>query len=307
MECDQISKNVHSALPINVEDARMDVDTDLSEVANAIAKEESVLMDVCGTAVVDVVKNKHNECLNGKDEVDHFTKKSCSIQSETVKTSPQVHSVGTKTKDIIDKTNLNKTEVDTTGDTKEELELDFSEEFLIPEYISDKEFATSEEMLSCCPWELGQLAWARMSIYPFWPCIVTYEPSPLQTYRKIQSKGRSKTLMIHVHFFNDHGRHSWIPSHHMIPFNGIEDFRKRARSVTENIRKKEPKFAAAMVIKPTIFPTWQKAVAEAMDVLYDLDLSALENFKKKGKKTPISSDEPEPKRKRKSKGDDDGP
>jgi hypothetical protein len=85
--------------------------------------------------------------------------------------------------------------------------------------------------------------------------------------------------MIHVHFFNDNGRHSWIPSHHMIPFYGIEDFRKRANLITDVIRKKEPKFAAALSVKPNIFGTWQKAVAEAMDVLYELDMTALDNFK----------------------------
>ena len=85
--------------------------------------------------------------------------------------------------------------------------------------------------------------------------------------------------MVHVHFFNDNGRHCWVPSHHMIPFKGIEDFRKRASLVTDEIHKKEPKFAAALFVKPSIFKTWQKAVAEAMDVLDELDLSPLECFK----------------------------
>lgn len=115
----------------------------------------------------------------------------------------------------------------------------------------------------------------------------------------------SKTLMIHVHFFNDNARHCWVPAHHMIPFVGIEDFRKRASLVTEIIRKKEPKFAAALTIKPGTFATWQKAVAEAMDVLYDLDYSPLEMFKAKAKEeVQVKATKSTAGRKRKRKDDD---
>ncbi|XP_058807272.1 histone-lysine N-methyltransferase NSD2-like [Phymastichus coffea] len=152
-------------------------------------------------------------------------------------------------------------------------------EISISQSISINKSMTFDDILQSCEWEVDDLAWARMSIYPFWPCIVTYDPSSLMTYKKVQSIRNSKTLMIHVHFFNDSGRHCWVPAHHMIPFVGIEDFRKRANMVTDMIRKKEPKFAAALTIKPSTFLTWQKAVAEAMDVLYDLDHSSLENFK----------------------------
>lgn len=38
-----------------------------------------------------------------------------------------------------------------------------------------------------CPWVLGQLAWARGSSYPFWPCVVTLDPKTMLYYR-VQSK-----------------------------------------------------------------------------------------------------------------------
>ncbi|XP_014222900.1 histone-lysine N-methyltransferase NSD2-like isoform X1 [Trichogramma pretiosum] len=169
--------------------------------------------------------------------------------------------------------------------------------------VRNDEPLTSEELINTCKWELNQLAWARMSIYPFWPCMVTHDPNSLLTYKKVSTVGKMKSLMIHVHFFNDHGRHSWIPSHHMIPFLGIEDFRNKANQITNDVRKKEPKFASALTIKPNIFPTWQKAVAEAMDVLYELDLSSTEIFKAKLKdmtnKVSKSDEKTSNKRKRK--------
>ncbi|KAJ8687317.1 hypothetical protein QAD02_023111 [Eretmocerus hayati] len=166
---------------------------------------------------------------------------------------------------------------------------------------------TSGDILQNSSWELGKLAWARMSIYPFWPCVVTYDPQMMMTYQKVQFKGRSKTLMIHVHFFHDNGKHCWVPAHHMFPFTGIHDFRRRASLVDDAMKKKDPKLAAALVVKPNLFGNWQKAVAEAMDVLYELDLTSLENFKPRLK--DLTNDTPKTnsaKRKRKPKTENHG-
>lgn len=34
-----------------------------------------------------------------------------------------------------------------------------------------------EELQAKSPWSLGQLVWARMGNYPFWPSIVTLDPT----------------------------------------------------------------------------------------------------------------------------------
>jgi hypothetical protein len=47
---------------------------------------------------------------------------------------------------------------------------------------------TSENVLRNSFWEIGQLAWARMSIYPFWPCMITFDPNSLMAFQKVQSK-----------------------------------------------------------------------------------------------------------------------
>jgi len=38
-----------------------------------------------------------------------------------------------------------------------------------------------------CNWMVGQLAWARVGNFPFWPCIVTFDPTSM-TYHKLRSK-----------------------------------------------------------------------------------------------------------------------
>lgn len=81
--------------------------------------------------------------------------------------------------------------------------------------------------------------------------------------------------MIHIHF--------WIPAHNIIPFLGIDEFRKRVNSINDVFRQKEPKFTSAFTIELNVFLKWQKAVDEAMDVFLDLDMTTLEIFKQQGK------------------------
>lgn len=38
-----------------------------------------------------------------------------------------------------------------------------------------------------CPWMVGQLAWARVGNFPFWPCMVTVDPAS-RIYYKLRGK-----------------------------------------------------------------------------------------------------------------------
>jgi len=46
-----------------------------------------------------------------------------------------------------------------------------------------------------CHWMLGQLAWARIGNYPFWPCMVTDDP-----ISRIYHKFKGKFLKSDVYF-----------------------------------------------------------------------------------------------------------
>lgn len=57
-------------------------------------------------------------------------------------------------------------------------------------FMSPTEEASSSIMTkpsADCRWALGQLAWARVGNFPFWPCIVTFDPVSM-TYYKRQGK-----------------------------------------------------------------------------------------------------------------------
>lgn len=48
---------------------------------------------------------------------------------------------------------------------------------------SQKAVSPSKE---CC-WMVGQLAWARVGNFPFWPCVVTLDPVSM-SYHKLKGK-----------------------------------------------------------------------------------------------------------------------
>jgi len=72
-------------------------------------------------------------------------------------------------------------------------------------------------------------------------------------------------IMIHVHYFGDKGRHSWVSANCMLQFTCLADFLKLAESLTTETKKKNAKYAAAFVVKLGIKKKWQNAVQEAME------------------------------------------
>jgi hypothetical protein len=38
------------------------------------------------------------------------------------------------------------------------------------------EMTVSNEKVPGCDWAIGDLAWARVAGYPFWPCMITLDP-----------------------------------------------------------------------------------------------------------------------------------
>lgn len=76
---------------------------------------------------------------------------------------------------------------------------------------------------------------------------------------------KSVIMMVHVHYFGDKGRHSWVSANCMMQFTSLADFQKLAESLTTDTKKKDPKYVAAFVVKPGIKKKWQNAVKEATE------------------------------------------
>jgi len=115
--------------------------------------------------------------------------------------------------------------------------------------------------------------------------------------------------MIHVQYFGDNERHSWVSSNSMIQFTNRDDFIK----LSVEQRKKYPKSTGAFIIKQGTKAKWDKAVEEAMEVQPMTIEERVEAFapKKKISKPKItlklSSNDQKNKNKRKNSIDQDKP
>lgn len=74
-------------------------------------------------------------------------------------------------------------------------------------------------------------------------------------------------LMIHVQYFGDKERHSWVSSNCMIQFTNRDDFVKLSELLTAEQKKKYTRYSGAFVIKQGTKAKWDKAVEEAMEIL----------------------------------------
>jgi hypothetical protein len=81
--------------------------------------------------------------------------------------------------------------------------------------------------------EAGDLTWAKIGTHPYWPCMVTEEPSSGQ-HRKIVTN-RSQPYY-HVRFFGDRGRRSWVNANHMMLYCGKDDLDKLAKMLKAEVK-----------------------------------------------------------------------
>ncbi|XP_029154906.1 histone-lysine N-methyltransferase NSD2 [Nylanderia fulva] len=157
-----------------------------------------------------------------------------------------------------------------------------------------------------CKWVVGQLAWAKVGSFPYWPCVVTLDPLTL-IYHKLRVTSRANILMIHVQYFGDKGRHSWVSANSMMQFTNLDDFIKLSESLTAETKKKDAR-AAAFIVKPGMKSKWENAVDEAMKVQPMTIEDRAETFAPKIKRSKDAKSSTEKKNnKRKYSTDQDGP
>ncbi|XP_054978282.1 DNA mismatch repair protein Msh6 isoform X2 [Sorex araneus] len=71
---------------------------------------------------------------------------------------------------------------------------------------------------SSCDFTPGDLVWAKMEGYPWWPCLVYNHPFD-GTF--IREKGKkSKSIRIHVQFFDDSPTRGWVSKRMLKPYTG---------------------------------------------------------------------------------------
>ncbi|CAH2984920.1 unnamed protein product [Chilo suppressalis] len=128
-----------------------------------------------------------------------------------------------------------------------------------------------------CEYQVGDLAWARMGTYPFWPCIVTREPSSGMFVKK-KLFGRIEHDIIHVTFFGDNGRRSWIVDSMLRKFLGQLEFEATREHFGSSAKKRDPKLYAAFFVSEKKMPQWSISVEEAETLLREPKRLRIEIF-----------------------------
>ncbi|XP_069362911.1 uncharacterized protein [Maniola hyperantus] len=113
-----------------------------------------------------------------------------------------------------------------------------------------------------CEYQVGDLAWARMGTYPFWPCIITRDPLSGMFVKK-KLFGRIERDVLHVTFFGDNGRRGWIVGTMLRKFLGQLEFEAARANFPPEVKKKDPRLHAAFFISEKKMSQWQVSVDEA--------------------------------------------
>lgn len=93
--------------------------------------------------------------------------------------------------------------------------------------IDDFEMENSE-------FKLGMLCWARVNLMEsFWPCIVCKDPEKniFMEMKKVRNKMSAR---VHLRYFGDNGRRSWVLKTNIISFHGLVAFENEYKVVTKS-------------------------------------------------------------------------
>lgn len=151
----------------------------------------------------------------------------------------------------------------------------------ITENTSDQELPNSEKaesvikeyvikpvgQLGCEPpnWEAGDLVWARVYGYPFWPALITLDRE-LQGFTKNKAIGRVLSQPhLHVQFFKDQGRHSWLPYSSVVPYSSFTFVEANNEELAEV--RKNPKMTSAFHVKRSQRAKFLSAADEANEMI----------------------------------------
>ncbi|KAL1138202.1 hypothetical protein AAG570_009893 [Ranatra chinensis] len=95
-----------------------------------------------------------------------------------------------------------------------------------------------------------------------------YENKKQETTEIVVGKTRQNRLFLHVRFFGDNGRRSWVVSTHIMPFQGLDSFQNLVdETCTPEMKKRDPRMYKAFFVGSSIRKAWQAAVSEAESLI----------------------------------------
>ncbi|KAJ8380024.1 hypothetical protein SKAU_G00008020 [Synaphobranchus kaupii] len=125
-----------------------------------------------------------------------------------------------------------------------------------------KHFPTVITGTGCCKdHEVGDLVWAKVGTYPWWPCMVSSDPQ-LSVHTRINTRGHRE---YHVQFFGSVPERAWIHEKRVVVYQGEHQFHELQ---AETLRKTSNPAERHKLLKPTPQrerAQWEVGVGHAED------------------------------------------
>ncbi|XP_036383499.1 histone-lysine N-methyltransferase NSD3 [Megalops cyprinoides] len=127
---------------------------------------------------------------------------------------------------------------------------------------------------SCKDHEVGDLVWAKVGTYPWWPCMVSYDPQ-LDVHTRINTRGHRE---YHVQFFGSVPERAWIHEKRVVVYQGQHQFDELQ---AETLRKTSNPAERHKLLKP--IPQreraqWEVGVGHAEDAFLMTREERIENY-----------------------------
>ncbi|KAF5892023.1 histone-lysine N-methyltransferase NSD3 isoform X2, partial [Clarias magur] len=95
----------------------------------------------------------------------------------------------------------------------------------------------------CVEYEIGDLVWAKVGTYPWWPCMVSSDPQ-LKVHTRINTRGHRE---YHVQFFGSVAERAWIHEKRIVVYKGESQFEELQ---AETLRKTTNPTERQKLLKP---------------------------------------------------------
>uniref|UniRef100_A0A8C8FTW4 Histone-lysine N-methyltransferase NSD3 n=1 Tax=Oncorhynchus tshawytscha TaxID=74940 RepID=A0A8C8FTW4_ONCTS len=154
----------------------------------------------------------------------------------------------------------------------------------------------------CCKdHEVGDLVWAKVGTYPWWPCMVSCDPQ-MNVHTRINTRGHRE---YHVQFFGSVAERAWVHEKRVVMYQGEHQFDELQ---AETLRKTTNTAERHKLMKP--FPQreraqWEVGVGHAEDAFLMTQQERIDNYTFIYK-TPTRTAGPDPQTSEKDQSRDPG-
>ncbi|XP_036384462.1 histone-lysine N-methyltransferase NSD3-like isoform X1 [Megalops cyprinoides] len=126
----------------------------------------------------------------------------------------------------------------------------------------------------CADHDVGDLVWAKVGTYPWWPCMVSCDPQ-LDVHMRINTRGHRE---YHVQFFGSVAERAWIHEKRVVVYEGREQFDELQ---AETLRKTTNPVERHKLLRP--IPQrersqWKVGIGHAEDALLMTREERIENY-----------------------------